>query len=176
MKTTTTKAMSKPSVVIGIDNGVDGGLCALDFETSQIIEYTVTPSARYGKKNEVDCDAVTKWLRRLSCGTDAVVAIEEPLHHAPSSQSMRSMGISFGKYIGICQALGLPLHRVQVLDWQRKMLGRVPAGKTKVFALQAANKLWPEQSWLASNRCRTPHDGIVDAALVAKYTIDHLPL
>jgi hypothetical protein len=63
---------------------------------------------------------------------------------------------------------------VGVSEWQRKMLGRVPRGMTKKAALAKARKCWPEEKWLANERCRTPHDGIVDAVLIAQYTCDRL--
>jgi hypothetical protein len=54
------------------------------------------------------------------------------------------------------------------------MLGKkVPAGQTKVFALRKANILWPEQKWLATARSYVPHDGIVDAALIAQYHLQN---
>jgi hypothetical protein len=58
---------------------------------------------------------------------------------------------------------------VQVNDWQPMLLGRVPKGQTKTYALKAAAGLWPYECWLASTRCTTPHDGMVDAALIAQY-------
>ena len=49
------------------------------------------------------------------------------------------------------------------------MLGRVPKGRTKEVALNLANQLEPSENWLANKRCRTPHDGMIDAYLIARY-------
>jgi hypothetical protein len=49
------------------------------------------------------------------------------------------------------------------------MLGKVPAGKTKEYALTKARELWPDETFYATARCSTPHTGIVDAALIAEY-------
>ena len=50
------------------------------------------------------------------------------------------------------------------------MLGKKLAkGMTKVAALAAANKLWPQQKWIATNKSKVPHDGMIDAALIAHY-------
>ncbi len=66
------------------------------------------------------------------------------------------------------------VRRVQVKEWQDAVLGkRLAKGMTKVAALAAANKLWPTEQWLATSRSKTPHDGIIDAALIAYYNRDH---
>ena len=50
------------------------------------------------------------------------------------------------------------------------MLGKKLAkGMTKVAALAVANKLWPQQRWIATNKSKVPHDGMIDAALIAHY-------
>jgi len=54
------------------------------------------------------------------------------------------------------------------------MLGRKrEAGMTKVLALAKANELAPDETWLASKRCTTPHDGMVDAFLIARYFLNN---
>jgi len=58
---------------------------------------------------------------------------------------------------------------MQVKEWQDVELGKSLAkGQTKKIALMKAQQYWPEESWFATARSRTPHDGIVDAALIAK--------
>lgn len=42
-------------------------------------------------------------------------------------------------------------------------------GDTKPRALAKALQLWPGETFLASERCRVPHDGMIDAALIAEY-------
>ena len=80
------------------------------------------------------------------------------------------MSISFGKMIGAFEVTGFRVERVQVRDWQREMLGKkIPKGMTKPLALAYARRRWPDQDWLASTRCKLPHDGIIDAALIALY-------
>ena len=79
------------------------------------------------------------------------------------------MAISFGKLVGMAESNGYPVQRVSVHKWQKKMLGRMPKGRSKEFALALALSLEPEENWLASKRCRTPHDGMIDAYLIALY-------
>ena len=49
------------------------------------------------------------------------------------------------------------------------MLGFTPKGKTKQAALGVAQNLEPSENWLKNKRCKVPHDGIIDAFLIAHY-------
>ncbi len=154
-------------MIVGIDNGLDGGLCAISAFTGDLIAKTAMPCQQRSKKREVDTRKVNEWL--LDLNTPFVLAIEEPLAHAKSSQAVRSMAISFGKLIGMAECKDYEVARVSVQKWQRKMLGFVPKGMTKIAALNTAERLAPEENWLKNKRCRTPHDGMIDAFLIARY-------
>lgn len=158
-------------IVIGIDNGLSGGLCAVNSTTTEILSYTAMPTYQEGDKKEVCVNGIMDFIGKYKYG-ETLVAIEEPLKHAKSSQAIRSMALSFGKCVGACDAVQVPVCRIQVKDWQDKILGkRLAKGMTKIKALAEASKLWPNERWLATARSKTPHDGIVDAALIAYYAI-----
>lgn len=154
------------ATLIGIDNGLSGGLVALDAATGEILAIAKMPCKPVGPKNEIDPTAVLNWLLKFP---EVTVAIEEPLHFAPTLASMRSMALSFGKVVGLCAAANIPCLRVQVNDWQTEMLGkRLKKGLTKILALRKASVRWPKQKWTVGAG-KTPHDGIIDAALIALY-------
>jgi len=159
---------TEDTVIVGIDNGISGGMCAIANWSGDVIAHTAMPTNTFDGKTEVDVCAVLQWLEPYR--KDMIVCIEEPLKHAKSSQAMRSMSISFGKILGACEAKQYAVRRVQVKEWQDVMLGKKLAkGMTKVAALKKANELWPKEKWLASNRSKVSHDGIVDAALISQY-------
>lgn len=152
--------------IIGIDNGLDGGCCALDASSGRVLDILPMPNTKFAGRREIDPEALLKWILIWK---DPLVAMEEPLHYAATLQSMRSMSISFGKLIGICSAADIPFVRVQVPDWHKKILGeKIPKGLTKSYALDKASLFWPTQNWCVG-KSKVPHDGIVDAALIAKY-------
>lgn len=155
-------------MIIGIDNGLDGGLCAISAHDGSIIDKWATPTFERAGKREVDTETIYDWITDLH--TEPLIGIEEPLKHAKSSQAMRSMGISYGKILGMCESHKLKVQPIQVLDWQKSLLGKVPKSQTKVSALKKANELAPDEDWRKNNRCTVPHDGIVDAYLIAQYT------
>jgi len=165
--------MTDIQVIIGVDNGISGGLCAISSHDGLFIEAIAMPTEEASGKTEVYVKGLWGWLDQFS-PLSTLIAIEEPLRHAKSSQAMRSMSISFGKIVGLCEAIEYPIRRVQVKEWQDVELGkRLAKGQTKVKALAVASNLWPEEDWLATSRSRIPHDGMIDAALIAHYYLNH---
>lgn len=121
-------------------------------------------------KREIDVKAIYQWIANLH--SPCVLAIEEPLKHARSSQAMRSMAMSFGKLLAMAEMKDLPTACVDVHEWQKRLLGRVPKGKTKKVAFELAHRLHPDEKWLATERSKVAHDGIIDAFLIAKYHLN----
>ncbi len=156
-------------MIVGIDNGLDGGLTAISKHDGSVISKTIMPTFHRMGKREVDCRKVYDWV--IDLNTPFTIAIEEPLKHARSSQAMRSMAISFGKILGMAESRQWDISCVSVHKWQKKMLGRVPRGRTKEAALHAATVLAPDECWQKSNRASKPHDGMVDAFLIARYIL-----
>jgi len=160
------KMSEQYDIVVGVDNGLDGGLCALSAHSGAIIDYLVMPCCKRQGKREVDVMEFLAWVNALESRT--LLALEEPLKHAKSSEAMRSMSITFGQIYGACRAKGVPVEPIQVGDWQRVILGkRGSFADTKKQALKIASGIWPDETWIPTKRHRTPHDGIVDAALIA---------
>ena len=80
-------------------------------------------------------------------------------------RSTFTFGMGFGLVKGVVLGLRLPLVEVTPQEWKRKILKGYPKGSEDTVA----KKLWPNQSFLATERSRKPHDGIIDAALIAEY-------
>jgi hypothetical protein len=158
---------------IGIDGGTTGGIAIIYGSTGGIHELRPTPL----KNGMIDGSA----LGSIICAyndpfTEITIAIEDCPKHAQSKAAMRSMGISFGIIYGlVCREL--PTKRITTVrsgnpkdSWQRAVLGNVPQGQTKAAALVKAHSIWPEQVWPTKcPRGSIPHDGIIDAALIAHH-------
>jgi hypothetical protein len=69
-------------VIVGVDNGLDGGLCAIAQFDGSLIDKIAMPCRQQSKKREIDICKIHKWLSDLN--TPFVLAIEEPLAHAKS--------------------------------------------------------------------------------------------
>jgi|TARA_R110002051_G_scaffold203417_2_gene269830 hypothetical protein len=154
-------------MIIGVDNGLTGGLVAISKHTGGVIAKTAMPTKVRLRRSEIDTRRVYEWV--MSLESPFLFAVEEPLHHARSSQAVRSMGISFGKLLGLAESREWDHCCVAVHNWQKKMLGRVAKGETKRAALRVAAALAPDECWRKSKRATTPHDGMIDAFLIARY-------
>ena len=133
-------------MIIGIDNGLDGGIVAISKHTGDVIDKTIKPTTHRAGKREVESRKIYEWIMDLGqCADDFLVAVEEPLKHAKSSQAVRSMGISFGKIMGVCESRQWEHCCVSVHKWQKFMLGNVPKGQTKQAALWKAECLAPDE-------------------------------
>ena len=160
--------MNSEDTIVGVDNGLDGGLVAISRHTGGVISKTVMPTLHRCKKREVHTRKVYEWVMQLE--SPFIFAIEEPLHHAKSSQAVRSMGISFGKLLGLAESREWNVQCIKVRNWQQSMLGHLRAPyNTKTAALTTATWLAPDECWQKSKRATKPHDGMIDAFLIAHY-------
>jgi hypothetical protein len=153
-------------MIVGIDNGIDGGICAIS-PHGKIIDKCPMPILKRKEKREVDVAAFKKWI--LDLNTEPFILIEEPLKHAKSSQAMRSMSINFGKLLGACEIKEWLVAAVEPREWQVEILGRVAAGQTKTAALNLVSEIAPEEDWTKKGRSTKPHDGMIDAYLIAEF-------
>ena len=155
-------------IYIGIDNGLTGGLVAVSDHPGPIIDCWPMPTRGKSKGNEVDAEMVwsfiDKWKR-----DGVTVILETPGKHSPGAQALCSMWDSYGAIRGVLESRGIRHHRITPQAWQKRMLVGCAKGDTKPAALAMVRRLWPEETWLASPRCKTPHDGMIDAALIAEY-------
>ena len=155
-------------VYIGIDNGLTGGLVALSDHPGPPIETMVMPTRGKSKGNEVDALIVWEFLAGYNL-EEITVILETPGKHSPGAQALCSMWDSYGAIRGVLESRGIRHHRITPQAWQKVLLPGCAKGDTKPAALAKARQLWPNETWLASPRCTKPHDGMIDAALIAEY-------
>jgi hypothetical protein len=154
--------------VIGIDNGLTGGLVAISSITGCIVEKRVMPIQGKSKGNEVDTAAVFTFLDQWD-RTDITAILETPGKHSPGLQALCSMWDSYGAIRAVLETRGIRHHRIAPQTWQKAVLGNVQKGQTKPAALSRCRQLWPDESFLATSRSTKPHEGLVDAALIGEY-------
>ena len=182
-------------MIIGIDNGLTGGIAFISAHHGKLIAAYPMPTKirihRFSKMkktkrfglattttgpaidNEIDAAKVVSIIKRVTDSKPCRIVIEECPEHAQQNSTMRSMGISYGILIGAIEA-ALPDYDLIVVrsgnsldSWQRAILGKIEQGETKRAALAKAKQLWPNESWMETMRCKKPHTGMIDAALIA---------
>lgn len=157
---------------IGIDPGKSGGIAAISEEGGLALHKV----PMIGKL--VDINALRDILAMYNIEPGKSYYALEDVHSLPgtSAKSNFSFGENKGEYRGLMVGLGLPYMEVQPKAWQKVAWEGVPMMKkpnkktdTKAMSLVAAKRLFPNQSFLATERSTKPHDGLVDAALIAYY-------
>jgi hypothetical protein len=161
---------------IGIDPGLDGGIVKID-EQGEIVVSAVMPTLnRPDGKRVIWIDMLNRMLRYHA--TNSTVIIEDPGGHAPSASGLRSMTYSFAVAEALCVAHHVNYYTVNAKTWQRDVMERPKLAKgekwdTKAAAFERAKSLWPYHEFRQRGKrgalLKHPHDGVVDAALIAYY-------
>jgi len=172
--------------IIGIDPGKNGAIVWMD---SDGIVLEKQPMPLVGK--EFDLHQFSKLLDEIIWGKSIHVFIEQ-VHaiYGSAAGATFTFGEIYGAIKGIVSAKAIPYTLVQPKKWQKviyqgipeirkpsititkgKRAGQKQKGKldTKAMSLLAAKRLFPNVDLRASERCKKPHDGIVDALLITEY-------
>ena len=168
--------------VIGIDPGKKGALVCLDNYGVRYLH------AMPIEGNEIDWLLVADIIQEVEA--DDIILEEVHAMYGSSAGATFAFGGAYHGIIAICAGLGRKPLLVQPKAWQRvvyegipeirkpdieikkgKRKGQTTRGRrdTKAMSLLAAQKLFPDANLLANSRCKVPHDGIVDALLIAEY-------
>lgn len=157
----------KTKQYVGLDVGLKGGIAFIGLPAgSKPFNISPMPLMAVGKRNEVDVVKLWEMIAGIEHGATTYV-LEQCSHHMPSQAAMRSVAMSYGKILGLLESKGCKVITMTAQAWQKMMLGSIPAGTTKAAALGLAKRLWPQEKFILPG-CKTPHDGCIDAALMAE--------
>jgi hypothetical protein len=167
---------------IGIDPGKNGYICVyedLEDEKGWSYFYTYYPIPLIGDKVDlISLDSIFDTYT-LKFGYINVHCVIEDVHALFGSAAKATF--NFGWIVGVLEAMlvahAIPYTKVTPKDWQKEMWQGIPKitkqGKTstdtKAMSLLAAKRLFPNEDLRATERCTKPHDGKVDALLLAEY-------
>lgn len=173
--------MGAMETIIGIDNGLKGGIAFLSpkgLKTFRMPTYVHVRSRR-----RVDAPAFLDLLADEIGDSKSRVVIEKPAG-SKNAAAARSMADSFARCETCFQIQRLPYEPIHARKWQTKMFAGEKVEQqnpfadvleeefnenTKDIALRVALRIWPDHNWIATKRSRVPHDGMIDAALIAEY-------
>jgi hypothetical protein len=159
--------------VLGIDPGLNGAFCILTIHSDGVREPVFHPFPKING-NEIDFDKLRYFF---SCFQDCFAVIEKV--HAMPGQGVSSM-FRFGRVFGALQS-SLNMFQLDYIEvtpqaWQKELHEGIDRElDPKARSLIAAKKLYPDANLLATARSRVPHDGFVDALLLAEYGRRHFP-
>lgn len=172
-------------IFVGVDPGNNGAFSIVT-ESGHLVKTWAMP--KNGSK--FDPHGIGEWFRNLNSyctrnkltpvfGLEKTFAYSEdykqnfdPLRKIEGIVSMHNYGIGFGVLLGAVVYLGYKHHLLSPKTWQGEMWHGVdPRKKSKEKSLDIFKRIWPDDLSLVQlgERTNRPHDGAVDAALIAEY-------
>ena len=159
--------MAKVKVYVGIDIGLKGAIASIDH-----LNVTGLKMPVLGK--EVDPHAIIAELDKLK--PDYVVFEKLGVIFGTSKSTALSMGKQSGIIETACICLGVPYTAVPAKQWQKDMFVGITEAKkangkrdTKAMALITCKRIFPNVDLVFGDRATKPHDGYVDAILMAEW-------
>ena len=164
---------------IGIDIGKQGAYYILGEDGSEIDRGPIPMI-----KKEIDWHAWNVLMEPYDMFNGMVVFEKIGVIFGSSKKTAFSMGYQAGAIEMCCIANNLIYTMVPPKKWQAAMFeGQTKIYKTgsktkidtKAMALVAAKRLFPKTNLLMTDKSSVPHDGLVDALLMAEYARRKFP-
>lgn len=153
------------SVVVGIDPGKAGAVAVLHRLTGEPLAWSLLPE---------DAMELFELLTGIRATYEtATFGIEKPiiLFGKSSYKTVASSFRRFGQLEALVRVLRLQATFLHPRNWTGQMHEGADGSTPKEKSLFVAKGLWPEQTFtFKGSKARKPHDGIVDAMLIAEYT------
>lgn len=153
--------------IVGIDPGKHGAIAC------------ISPSYGVIKIPRVNWDPMPEDLNLLVASLEMLLDPENDSTHifVEKAQSfpgggvagMFNYGVHFGEILGIVRALNIPHTLVPPRMWTRVMHVGTKDAEPKKRSLEACRRLFPDIKLTLTDRAKKPHDGAVDALLIAEY-------
>lgn len=161
--------MSK--VYVGIDIGKSGAIAVIyPDSTIKTMEMPIVN----GELDYVELNNILLQVASIS----AHLAFEKlGVIFGSAKHTAFSMGHQAGAVEMSCICNKIPYTKVRAVNWQRQMFEGVDeikkknssARDTKAMALVAVKRLFPNLKLTFGERAKKPHDGLIDAVLIAEY-------
>jgi hypothetical protein len=153
-------------IICGIDPGITGGICLMN-QIGEIQQCVPMPVYFAGKSTEYDRDGI-----KANIILADVVYIEKSQSMPKmGSKAMFNYGMGYGTLLTILWSLKIPYQEVRPMTWRKVMLADMPKEKEnkKGPSIKRAMQLAPGYDFRKSERCKKPHNGMVEAYLIARY-------
>lgn len=150
---------------MGIDPGQKGAFSLIDSGSNEI-KFKEMPL----KNENVDFEAVRKIL--IAWNPD-IVFLERAMPMAMGAKHAFNYGRGFAALELAIQIEGFPVVYVEPAKWPKQVLDGIDSRlKPKARSLIAFERLYPDVD-IVRNKKGAPHDGMVDALLIAHYGLSH---
>lgn len=157
-------------IFVGIDNGLNGGIVAMD-DTEMFLFNDVMPILNSGKKS-YDINKISKifdiFNTKAKADKDRIVVMLEEAYVRPISgkKACFSTGFGYGLMQGLLIAYEIPYEIIRSQMWMKELGINSKGGKGSIaFCKQR----FPNEKWTATDRSKKPHDGKTDACGLALF-------
>jgi len=159
--------MSK--VFIGIDPGLNGGICVIDGDFGVVAKVVMPTIAGKGSKREYNVTAIKDFFTLYE--NDIALAVLEKSQAFPGQGvvSQFRIGLGFGLLQGLLVGMGIRYQLSHPKTWQKEIFKDMDRTDTKQASALYAQRMCPEVRWQATERSTKIHDGLSDAFAIACY-------
>ena len=163
-------------VYVGIDNGLDGGIVALDRDNNVLLKKVMPTIKGKGSKREYDVAKIVKILlqcKEIAEGNNSPInVVLEKAFVIPISgkKALFTTGLCYGMFQGILSSLELPYEVVAPKSWQKVIFVGMAGKDAKQKSIIWCKRKFPSVDWRATERSRKDHDGLCDATCMAYYS------
>ena len=136
---------------IGIDPGLKGGIAIIGESSVEVFPYS---------------DDALKSVCRSLTGEEVRCCLEQV--HAMPKQGVSStfkFGMSYGYIKGALECRNISYQEIPPRRWKKEF----GLNSDKAASVEVCKRLFPAVELKASSRCRTDHDGMAEALLMAEY-------
>lgn len=150
---------------MGIDPGLTGGIALLSRD-GLLIE----PMPRISENGDIDIYELGRLISDYS--KEIEQAFLENVHAMPKNGSIGNfkLGRCFGVIQGLLMVFGVPHTAIAPVKWMKEMHQGISKDlPTKQRSATAFRRIFPKINALENKRCRVPHMGMIEAALIAEY-------
>lgn len=168
--------MRKMTIYVGIDNGLDGAIVAIDDAGKIVVRHTMPVIKGAKSRREYDMQQITTMLSNIqqfafsSGQLPVVVGLEKAqVTHIAGKNSCFMMGYCYGMMQGILNSMKISYVVFRAVDWQKEIFNGMSGTDTKQKSIIYAKRKYPEQDWRKSDRSTNEHDGLTDALCIANY-------
>ena len=159
----------KGDSILGIDPGKTGGFVLLS-PGGSILRKERMPLVG----DEIDLNALGLMFYEMSdlvriTFLEKVQGMTFAHGRRQGTSSTFNFGKTYGILVGHLSAFRIPFELITPQTWQKQMHVGCSADDAKVRSALAVMKLFPREDFRATQRSTKPHDGLIDAALIAEY-------
>lgn len=171
LSTTEPTSLADQWWALGIDPGMGGGWAVLDASGCSVCHEPMPTLDKVFDVHRLAADM--RAIKRRARDEGATIAAFLEAAAARPGQGVSTM-FKFGRVYGMSEmvlaALKIPYELVSPSKWSATMLAGVEGGeKAKSRNIVAAKRLFPTVDMRSSARSKLPHEGIVDAYLIAEW-------